>query len=413
MSTILLHLAIITVSALAVDVKSDTSVPYMIIGLSTMMAFTYHLVHGNRNYEKVNTWGNRAQDKKSFSLVIYLPLLVIISWIYGVCLGILRNVPPEHVFRNFAGLFSYCWFYALIILRPSFHSILLSVLISSIIQIYYGFVVSIKLLADPYVIFAGESISEARVSASAGMMVIFPLIAIGIIPKKNLIQEYGIDKKVVNILKIIKHPLFFTICCYTVIVPYLSKGFMLSFFILVLYTIFQFGYIAVRKGFVSKEVVMLAILLIVMFFVIPPDVSNILLNSFSDNEYSNAIRAEQVNKLVNEFTFFGSGLGAPLMSGYSREDTGYGFELTYLNLIHKLGFFAIPLFLYYVTIVVGAIRRINQSFYLIESFFVLGCMAYLIPSSSNPFLLSPQSVVMHCIATYVYMIPFINPVSNE
>jgi hypothetical protein len=408
MSTILLQIVVITISALANDVRSDTLLPYILIGLSILIAFMYFLAQGNKKNEKISTSRNYLNDDKIFSLIMYLPLAVMISWIYGVCLGLVRNVPTEYVFRNFAGLFAYGWFYALIIIRPSFYSIIISVFVSSIIQIYYGFVVSVELLSDPLAIFAGESVSEARITASAGIMVIFPLIAIGIIPKNNIFWGYEIDGKIMNILKIIRNPIFLAVCCYTVIVPYLSKGFMLGFSVLFIYTVFQLGYIAFKKGFVSKEAVIVTALLVSMIFVLPSEISSLLFNSFSDKEYSNAIRAEQFSKLADEFTFFGAGLGAPLISGYSRENTGYGFELTYLNLIHKLGIFAIPLFIYYVAIVVGTIKRINSNLYLVESFFILGCMVYLIPSSSNPFLLSPQAIILHCIATYIYVMPFIN-----
>ena len=46
---------------------------------------------------------------------------------------------------------------------------------------------------------------------------------------------------------------------------------------------------------------------------------------------------------------FGQWLGATLNSGYSRDigGLGYGFELTYENLIHKLGVVSVfPIFIY-------------------------------------------------------------------
>ena len=48
------------------------------------------------------------------------------------------------------------------------------------------------------------------------------------------------------------------------------------------------------------------------------------------------IRTERASFLIREFSPFGNGLGSSLESGYARDNTGYGFELTYLNIIHKL-----------------------------------------------------------------------------
>jgi hypothetical protein len=138
---------------------------------------------------------------------------------------------------------------------------------------------------------------------------------------------------------------------------------------------------------------------------LPHELIELLLNSFSGEEASNSIRSEQFDKLVSDFTLLGSGLGSKLSSGYQRDVSGYGFELTFLNLIHKLGVFVIPIFLSYALTISVSIFRIYRKFQVLESFFVLGCMVYLIPGSGNPLLLSPQAVILHCMAMYIIISP--------
>ena len=111
-----------------------------------------------------------------------------------------------------------------------------------------------------------------------------------------------------------------------------------------------------------------------LFFVaivllIPDSLILQLLYTFSSEESSNNIRTEQASFLIREFSLFGSGLGSSLESGYSRDSTGYGFELTYLNIIHKLGVFSMALFLYYLSTIILIVYRILHRKYLISSYF--------------------------------------------
>ena len=82
------------------------------------------------------------------------------------------------------------------------------------------------------------------------------------------------------------------------------------------------------------------------------------------------IRTERASFLIREFSPFGNGLGSSLESGYARDNTGYGFELTYLNIIHKLGVFSMALFLYYLSTIILIVYRILHRKHLISSYFL-------------------------------------------
>ena len=134
------------------------------------------------------------------------------------------------------------------------------------------------------------------------------------------------------------------------------------------------------------------------------DIYNVIAFSFSSGESSNSTRSEQFGYLVSEWSFSGAGLGSSLQSGYQRDETGYGFELTYINLVNKLGVLTIPLFLSYVSVLFYGIKFFFFEGRLFTGAWILGLMAFLIPGAGNPLLLAPVFVFMHFIAIMLVII---------
>lgn len=120
-----------------------------------------------------------------------------------------------------------------------------------------------------------------------------------------------------------------------------------------------------------------------------------------ESELVEGSRDEQRSFLVNEFSFFGSGLGAALKSGYSRDVLGYSFELNYENLIHKVGVFSFVVFLSYFLTFVMIFKKYFKTGDP-EIFGVsLGLLFFLIPGYGNPILFAPTTVILHCIIIYI------------
>ena len=143
----------------------------------------------------------------------------------------------------------------------------------------------------------------------------------------------------------------------------------------------------------------------IIFYLLPEQFKLQLLYTFSNKEISNSLRATQSGYLIKEFSVLGAGLGTPLQSGYVRDQTGYGFELTYLNIIHKLGLFSVALFGYYFATLALLFYRIFHRKFLLGSFLSLGLMGYLIVGAGNPLLLSAAAVALHSLAVYILLFP--------
>jgi hypothetical protein len=108
--------------------------------------------------------------------------------------------------------------------------------------------------------------------------------------------------------------------------------------------------------------------------------------------------------LINEITLAGSGLGSSLHSGYIRDyDSPYGFELTYLNLVHKLGFASIAIFLSYIVVIICALLSLMYKNKFWSGIFILGAMTYVILGYGNPVLLSPNFVLIHVMCIIIIL----------
>jgi hypothetical protein len=147
--------------------------------------------------------------------------------------------------------------------------------------------------------------------------------------------------------------------------------------------------------------VVLVIVLAFFLYTTYEDFFELMILSFSLREAGNSIREEQALALWNELSFLGAGLGSSLMSGYKRDETGYGFELTYLNLLHKLGFFSIPIFSLYIYTFIQSLSWLFRDYKNILPYICLGGCCYMIVGIGNPLLLSTVTVTLHCSILYL------------
>ncbi|ENQ8700055.1 MULTISPECIES: hypothetical protein [Vibrio] len=118
------------------------------------------------------------------------------------------------------------------------------------------------------------------------------------------------------------------------------------------------------------------------------------------NSSGNKLRSEQLNYLLNDVSYFGSGLGV-YIDGFSRRTQGYGIELTYFNLLHKFGVFSMFYFLYFFIPIILSFFRLF--FYRIKKYDSTCFLVFPIVFSSalNPMLSAP--VVLFFVSYWWYM----------
>lgn len=340
-----------------------------------------------------------------------IPFTFFLIWIYGVCLGVVYENNINYIFMNFAGLVMYLFYYFLLFSKLSkeliykliiyiglfvlFQNLLIAVLFYVFdVNIYYGENQIIGLLFGNYM--GGASTGQIRIF-SPSQLVVFPLLIItfAYIFNSKLKRFELINALQKNVI------IIFLLSLYIVLFLPASKGFMLAGVILIIYTILLNN---TKSSYINLKKVLIIIFILVGLIIslMLSGYENILTNMFKKDDIANVERYVQLNYLLQDLKFFGSGLGS-IIPGFMRNDEKpYGFELTYLNIIHKFGVISIILFLIYVytmfKILIEFKNNVIQKKYIYVS---LGLMCFLFPSIGNPILFSPQSVIMHILALYL------------
>lgn len=329
-------------------------------------------------------------------------ILILLTWIFGVLRGLSFNVPVEFVFRNFFGMVVYCVLPILMIFSISVKMVIEIISYASIfVMAFMLYTLIIFVLNSPNLEQIG-SLSELRSFYSSAAMVLFPLFAIS----AASVFYRGWQKNTSNgnwITISLSNKWGFFIILILIVLPSMSKGMVLSC-LLLLFTAYLLGLAShMRHGFIPRYFIASVILIPIGLYFTPQFIFDVVFFTFSSEEVSNSIRSDQASYLIAEFSTFGQGLGSSLVSGYVRDDSGYGFELNYLNLIHKFGIFSLPIFMSYFFTVGIAFYRIWRRKFLFESYIALGLMGFLVVGAGNPILLSSISVTLHTFAIYILL----------
>ena len=340
-----------------------------------------------------------------FGILDCIPIVMFISWLYGFTNGFISGNEPTSVINNFFGMSLYLVYFCFLITKPDkntiYKVIVLAALMNSIYALFYF--TEYWFLGGAGQL--GEVDKDGGLSAmfrsyySIGVLITLPVLSTLFISKISNSQELLV-RSMAGFKVGYYAPTFLFV--FVLVGTTASKGFALCFMFMVclLTAIYAFRSIIVKKKYFRSWYLVVFGTIGFILALTTTELGNKVQHSFSAKEASNSSRNEQRDYLVAEFSVLGAGLGGVLNSGYKRDDLGYGFELTYENLIHKLGVFALLPFLGLLYPFVLALFNIlvgKNVFYSSVSF---GLMLYLIPSSGNPMLFSPFCVIMHCVAIY-------------
>lgn len=344
-----------------------------------------------------------------------VPLTFLICWLYGVGIGLLYGNNINYIFANFTGMIFYAFYFVLIKSNISKDNVLNSVLIAATINL-----VSNVLIKIYQIIFGLESIDNNIIVAILGtfatgsstgqsrllninQLVIFALLSV--LLYRVFVARYDMrlgGSYVLRCNKIVAL-LLITLSLYVLVIMSASKGYMLA--VLFLFAILS-GLMILNKSFSRKSLmkIFVSVVVGVLFFVLLASFqySNIIAKMFAQDDEANIVRYVQLANLLDDITFFGKGLGAVIIDVVRNEEKPYGFELSYVNVIHKIGIFSVPLFICYCYSLYKAItelKRKRESWRYSAA--ALGALCYLFPALGNPILFSPQMVMLHCVALYL------------
>lgn len=344
-------------------------------------------------------------DGERFSVI---PIILIGLWIYGVVLGLTHGLSPSVVFRNFAAMSLFFVYYVLLLLSPSLKQILLG--------LYAGaaaFVLAVVYL----VIFSETKGSFGEIGFGALRYHYF----LGTVIAAAVMITLMVQTVVTGPLRIM--PLLAGALIFVAFFLSGSRAFYLALAVSMAAVCLAFvfagwKYVARAAAVGAAFVLLGAITTMVMVDTSSGvvEVAQTVGRSVAAETtprgprfetggvhiYPEGVRVDQFNALVAELSLFGRGLGAPLSSGFSRDALGYGFELSYLSLGHKLGILGLGIFLacaafqYFRTL-----RTLIRSNYRPAMIVTLGMLGFLVSSYGNPTLFAPIFVSFFCVALYI------------
>lgn len=325
------------------------------------------------------------------SLLDYIPLLMVVSWLYGAIVGMLSGVDLSLVFRNFFGMTLYCLYPVLAfwfrdrrkVLRFIWYCALASatLLTIGIVNSLYDINLGEGGSFDRTLAFEEIGLHSFRLHYASNS---FFLLAGLLLVATRSREDSGLSR--------ISSPIAWLLIAWFLglYLSSLSKGFLLALFMLVA------ACMLTRKSGLMWIAILAAPLGVVLFMSVDWQSWSALL--FGDEFSGRSARSEQYDYLMSDLTPFGHGLGAALSnSPYSRDTLGYGFELTYLNLIHKFGVFSLVIFgaLAYTVVAAFALLASRSPKRRLTGAIGLTLMLYLVVSVGNPILFSPIGVVSH------------------
>lgn len=334
-------------------------------------------------------------------LIDMLPLFALIAWLYGVILGLISGNEISYVFSNFLGIVFYIFYFVLLGSRQAGLDAIQTVKLSAFLLLA---ILAVQCIADnatfKLAIFEEEGLSAIRLFWTSFASLFAFLVGLGF---------YGLAYSKTRDLQggqVISTSSFSNISFITigVVATVLtgSKGFILG---LIVFAMVLFAYAVLAKlrnvRFVVATLIYFVAPTVILAVVFSDELAYVLDTLISIETSPEAHRQVQAIELTNDFTPFGRGLGAGLNTGYSRDDSGYGFELTYHNVLHKFGFFSVPLLLIMFAPVFISMKNLLYQNHVLESIVALSLMTYLLPGYGNPILFAPVNVILNCYALYI------------
>lgn len=337
-----------------------------------------------------------------FDRVDYVALSFIGVWIYGIVLGFYKGNNPSYIIANFAGLMCYFLYFVLVNHRIAISSLSRIIIISGFIQCIYA----LTILVLFFVGLRFPSYFDAKIGFSStgqfriyftNLAVIYPLLGISLYQFLYSNKEYtllALNKKIIAFIIFLMSfsALFF--------LPS-SKGFALGgIFVILTIFFFSYGSQLQRYKLHISFFIFVFIVLILIFVLFRFNYINIITDMFNSEDISNVERYEQLNFMLADVKFMGQGLGAVVPGYISSGDAPYGFELTFINTIHKFGLLSFILFTNWIYIFLFLLKRCWMRKNIVDNIIMLSSLGYLFPAIGNPVLFHPSLVMLNAIVLY-------------
>lgn len=318
-------------------------------------------------------------------------------WLYGFLLGFIMGNHIPYIIANFAGMVCYSIYFLFVKINLDVEKVIKMLM-------YAGYIVSFYSIINLYAFFNGINLFflTAEIDyASSGQFRVYLVQLSFVYILYGYTMFYVLSKK--KFYPYIKHPLLsLIICCISLFFVSASKGFTLgALFVFAsvpgFYLFLQFF----RGQMGGKTLLFIGLIPIMIFFLDYFGYTEVTSKMFDEEDVSNIERYDQMTFMINNLDIIGHGLGS-LVPGSTRSiKAPYGYELTYINLIHKFGFMSIFLFWGWAHLFFKTLHYYRKGRCEKYCIVILASMGYMLPSVGNPLLMGPCMVILNSFAFYL------------
>lgn len=349
----------------------------------------------------------------------FVPFVFLLAWFYGAIVGLANGNAIQYVFSNFIGFITFFSYYLILRANLSRNSALQLLVLSGVIVIAKNwivvllfFVFNFDIYNEPlsHVLFGeyvgGSSTGQIRMLSTA-QLVALPVLALSVARLSLGVKKTSCELNgLLGIASFTSAILAFIFSAYVVVFMPASKGFVLASMVLIGLILLLLKERRLRSFNLKKLWIAALLLLSLGGVLFASGYSNIIESIFAKEDEGNITRYIQLYDLIEDIIPLGQGLGAVVPGNIRDEDRPYGFELSYINVIHKLGVVSVVIFFAYAfslwkVVVSLNNRNLNWQY----SAAALGGVCYIFPGIGNPIISSPQLILMHCISLYLIREP--------
>jgi len=319
-------------------------------------------------------------DKIGGSIVI----LFLLMWILGQFIGHINGNDLIAMMRNFAGMLLFIVYLVMSHSEISKDTIIRLIFYSSVAFMIYNLLMIFNLYhSTPAEFFKFDVV---RIYYNVAFIPIVAFLSVATI--SYIFGNQYIANKTHNYFnKKWKSKLFISTAL-LVLIFYISKAVYAIVFINVFFISLLFAYKYRKLWAIIKLCTLFVIFALIINYMFAYNILDIVKAQLALELVG--VRSTQASMILNDIQLFGSGLGGVLLNGYSRDALGYGFELSYLSVMHKYGILSFLIFLPYLYMAIysiyGVLYMSDKIAYVIALSMTISIVIF---SYGNPLLFHP------------------------
>ncbi|MCC7572290.1 MAG: hypothetical protein KO464_02760 [Candidatus Methanofastidiosum sp.] len=377
---------------LAIPLTNNQYFYYYAFILLFFMALFY-----TNSYKSLKYVQNADRQNSKEWIIKYYPAVLLCTWWFGIIVGLLRGNQIENIVQNFAGTLCYLLYYVFLYKKIDKDAIISSIIKASVLATLFTACAYLLTIANNA--FWPFSNVTYNVHTKSVITSVEPLAFILLTT-----SIWGIFVLNNSIWKKLTLSILFLLASWVLLATNNMGGYKLGYVIVLGISIyyalfFNAGYSKTAKLLGTLCFIAAIATIIILDFTSSQSIANI----FSLNDAGNEKRYYQINIVFDRFKILGNGIGAVYeYSILGKTYSGYGIEVSYLNIIDKYGILSAGILYVFAKTLIIPMRYLGKTNENgLRNMLAIGSCGYFFVAIGNPILFSAYNVILHCIVLYL------------